>query len=84
MKTLLVDHRSRVMLVGLPGIHELRLFPGITIPATNDSFGEILREAIGPHVDELGGEVGVDRGGAGKEFERDRAGDFQILRERGR
>jgi hypothetical protein len=40
---------------------------------------QILRESAGPHVDEFGGKIRVDGGGADKDFEAHRAGHFRVL-----
>src|SRR5256885_7124648 len=50
-------------LVDLARVHQLRLLAGIAIARPYNSFGQILREAVGPHVHELGGEVGIYGGG---------------------
>ena len=42
----------------------------VAVFGAEDAFGEVLDVAVGPDVDELGGEVGVGGGGGGEEVER--------------
>ena len=51
---------------------------GFAIAGAENALGEVLREAVGPYVDQLGGEVGIDGGGFGVEVEGDGAGDFSV------
>ena len=48
--------------VDLAGSDECRVFLGFAMAGAEDAFGDVLREAVGPNVDEFGGEVGVGRG----------------------
>src|SRR5208283_2471912 len=41
----------------------------IAIFCTEDSLGDVDGGAVGIHIDELGGEIGIHRGGGGKELE---------------
>ena len=48
-----------VEFVYLAGRDQRRRFLRVTIADAHNSFGQILRETVGPDVDQLGGEVGV-------------------------
>src|SRR5437868_14739453 len=50
---------------------------GLTEAGADHSFDDVLRVAVRAHIDELGGEVSVRRGGSGKKFERDRTSDLR-------
>ena len=67
--------------VDLAWVQELGFLGGIAVARADNSFSQVLREAIGPDIDQFGGEVGVDRGGFRIELQRDGAGDFDVLRE---
>jgi len=54
-------------------------FLRIAIFRAEDSFGDVDGRTVGRHIDELGGEVGVHRGGGGKEFEAHGAGNFEVM-----
>src|SRR5579863_2506525 len=49
-------------LVDLSGIHELRPLLRVPVARAQDALGQVLGEAVRPDVNQLGGEVGVDRG----------------------
>ena len=68
--------------VDLAGCDERRMLLRFAVAGAQDTFGEVLREAVGPDVDEFRGEIGVGCGGFGEEFDADWAGDFGVLRER--
>ena len=66
--------------VDFAGSDQRRMLLRFAMAGTNDAFGEILREAVGPDIDEFGGEIGVGRGRFGEEFDANGAGDFCVLR----
>jgi len=57
-------------LVGLTGVHELRLLPGIAVARADDSFGQVLCETVWPYVHEFCGKVGIHGRGTGEEVLR--------------
>ena len=81
-KTLLVAQRSIGERKDLPGSQQSRRVLGIAITGAQDAFGEVDGGAVGEHVDEFGGEVGVHRGRRSEELQPDRAGNFEIVLER--
>ncbi len=70
--------------VDLAGSDERRMLLRFAVAGAQNSFGEVLREAVGPDIDEFRGEIGVGCGRFGEEFDADWAGDFGVLRERRR
>ena len=46
--------------IRLAGLHQLRCARGLPIARANDAIEEILRIAVGMHIHQLGGEVGID------------------------
>ena len=65
-KTLLVDHKSTVNLIALPRLQRGSPLLRITISSSDDSLSQVLRESIGPDIDQFGGEIGIDGGGTGE------------------
>src|SRR5438552_2244416 len=51
--------------VNLPGIDQRGCFLRIPIAGAENSFSQVLREAVGPDVNQLSREIGIDRRGFG-------------------
>src|SRR5258707_6379326 len=62
-------------------LSQLRPLDRIAIAQAENAFGQVLRESVGPEIHKLRGEIGVFRGSAGEEIERDGSGDFGVLSE---
>jgi hypothetical protein len=65
-----------VDLVNGVGVEEFGRFSGGAVAVAKDAVGEDQRPAAGVNVDELSGEVGVDRAGRHEQSQLDRAGDL--------
>jgi hypothetical protein len=55
----------------------------IPVASAEDALSEVNGCAIRCNIEQFGGEVGVHSRGCSKEFEADRAGDFEVMLERG-
>src|SRR3954452_21662372 len=54
--------------INLSGRHHLWLLRGISIPRPHNAFGEILRKSVGPDINQLGSEIGINGRGFGEQL----------------
>lgn len=69
------------VLVGLAGRDWRGIGERLAKARAHHSLREIVRVAVGAHVDQLRHEIGVGRRGRGEQLHRDGSGDFQRLGE---